>query len=84
MRCRMFSEELNKARQYIRQFLAERPHVSRLQLSKRTGLHRNTLYGASDRWSSETIDKILKAMADIKTEEAKAQRKTRPSLSQAA
>ena len=66
----------------IRRFFRDRPDISRSQFARRAGLHRNTLYNMQDKgWKpeAETLEKYLRAIKEIEAEEAKAQRKTRPS-----
>ncbi len=75
----MFFDELKKARLHISRFLASRPRLNRSDFAIRADIHRNTLYGDPDKWSWITCEKCLKAISRIESEEAKAQRKSRPS-----
>ncbi len=75
----MVSEEVDKARKRILQFLEAHPRLSRLRFARTAGVHRNTIYADPTQWSVETLDKLTRAMSAIAAEEARAQRKSRPS-----
>ncbi len=80
----MFADELKKARIHIRRFFQSRPKLNRSDFADRADIHRNTLYGDPDKWSWITCEKCLKVIGEIELEEAKAQRRSRPSLRTAA
>lgn len=66
----------------IRAFFRKRPNLNRTQFAIKAQLHRNTFYGMDEEaWNPriETVDKLLSAIDEYEAEEAKAQRKTRPS-----
>lgn len=74
-----FNEQLEKGRSRLKAFLDARPNLNRKQFAARAVVHRNTLYGAPDKWNWETVGKCLEIVKEIENEEAKAQRRTRPS-----
>lgn len=73
------SEQLENGRERLSAFLKARPGLNRKQFAARADVHRNTLYGDPSKWSWETVEKCLDTIKQIEAEEAKAQRKTRPS-----
>ena len=66
----------------IRRFFRDHPGLNRTKFAERADLHRNSFYNLENEdWNprAETIDKLLVAIDSYESEEARAQRKTRPS-----
>ena len=74
--------EMAKMIDRVRRFFRDNPDLNRSLFAARAKLHRNSLYGFNDKgWNPrvETLDKLLRAIDAYQAEEAKAQRKPRPS-----
>lgn len=74
-----WNDQLEKGRARLDAFLKARPHLNRKQFSLRADVHRNTLYGDPEKWNWDTVGKCLEVVKQIEQEEAKVQRKSRPS-----
>ena len=84
---RICMTEFGKAIERIRQFFADRPHLSRKDFAKRADLHRNTLYNLQDQdWNPTraSIESCLSVIEKIEREEAAGKRAASKSPARAA